>query len=158
MDTSNTSFWLALKFGFILIGEWIRLHSNWLSNWACFWLALKLSFILIGWDCHFVSQISTFMKWLFFDKCEKVKLLPHQRNIYFYRLKFPIQKLDNILDLGYFRKTFEADHQPIVSNLISQPYRSSGTCHSSADITVSIRVQILVWSRGKSGGENWLMI
>ena len=111
MDTSNTSFWLALKFGFILIGEWIRLHSNWLSNWACFWLALKLSFILIGWDCHFVSQISTFMKWLFFDKCEKVKLLPHQRNIYFYRLKFPIQKLDN--DLGYFRKTFEAVHQAI---------------------------------------------
>ena len=51
------------------------------------------------------------MKWLFFDKCEKVKLLPHQRNIYFYRLKFPIQKLDN--DLGYFRKTFEAVHQAI---------------------------------------------
>ena len=51
------------------------------------------------------------MKWLFFDKCEKVKLLPHQRNIYFYRLKFPIQKYDN--DLGYFRKTFEAVHQAI---------------------------------------------
>ena len=95
---------------------------------------------------------------LLFDKCEKVKVLPHQRNIYFYRLKFPIQKLDNILDLGYFRKTFEADHQPIMNNLISQPYRSSGTCQSSANIKVQIRVQILVWSRGKTGGEYWLVI
>jgi len=58
-----------------------------------------------------ILKSALFMKWLFFDKCEKVKLLPHQRNIYFYRLKFPIRKFDN--DLGYFRKNFEAVHQAI---------------------------------------------
>ena len=86
-----------------LIRETEILENIWMSFPGFAWTSF----------CDFISysQISTFMKWLFFDKCEKVKLLPHQRNIYFYRLKFPIRKFDN--DLGYFRKNFEAVHQAI---------------------------------------------
>ena len=104
-----------------------------------------LDAILIGCDFFSYSQISTFMKWLFFDKCEKVKLLPHQRNIYFYRLKFPIRKFDN--DLGYFRKTFEAVHQAI---------RGSRTNTSLDDMVHPDGSDLHLWRRALSRG--WLMI